>query len=84
MALNTVRIQSRLIGVRSHAKGARSLLRFAPIKRLQGIKNATGLAPQRRLIATEAIEREVTTACWLIWPSNSRNWRMAAQNDRRS
>jgi hypothetical protein len=43
----------------TETKAASSLLRFAPIRRIERKQYATGLAPKGRFIAAEAIECEI-------------------------
>jgi len=44
---------------RDNRRTTAPLLRFAPIKGLKRAKDPTGLAPESRFIAAEAIEREI-------------------------
>ena len=44
---------------RDNRRTTAPLLRFASIKGLERVKDPTGLAPESRFIAAEAIEREI-------------------------
>ena len=44
---------------RDNRRATAPLLRFASIKDLERVKDPTGLAPESRFIAAEAIEREI-------------------------